>query len=315
MITIPDRLRSKALAVRQGSAQWLAELPDVCGRLSDEWSLDLGSSFAGCHVSLVVSANRGPRPLVLKVPMPSSVELGTLPAGARAAEADALEEWAGYGAVELVEHDPATGAMLIERCEPGASLDHLDNPEDADRVAAEMLQRLHRTGSRWAPFDRLADRALQLAHVLHARHERAGAPFDQWLLDTAADLLGQLSRSGSAEVLLHGDFHLDNILSAEREPWLAIDPLPMIGDPAYDAVQYLLFRMGDLADPAYEWNTVISRFCASLDLDPERVKAWTFARLVSDALAEYTQGITTLTELEARKGDLWSARLVHHLRE
>ncbi|WP_020580081.1 aminoglycoside phosphotransferase family protein [Actinopolymorpha alba] len=314
MITIPERLCQKALNVSQGSRQWLAGLPEVCRRLSDEWSLDLGSPFAGCHVSLVVTANRGPRRLVLKVPMPSTVELGTLPAGARAAEADALREWAGDGAVQLAEYDPATGAMLVERCEPGATLDHVDNPDDADRVAAEVLERLHRPGLPRPQFDRLADRAVRLAHALPARYEMAGAPFDQWLLDTAVDLLGQLSRSGPAEVLLHGDFHLENILSAEREPWLAIDPLPMVGDPAYDAVQYLLFRKGDLADPPTEWATAIAQFSARLDLDAERVKAWMFARLVSDALAAYTQGMT-MTELGAWQGDLWSARLVHHLRE
>ncbi|GAA5004691.1 aminoglycoside phosphotransferase family protein [Actinopolymorpha pittospori] len=314
MIAIPERLRSKALNVSQGSRQWLAELPEVCRRLSDEWSLDLGSSFDRCHVSLVVTANRGPRPLVLKVPMPTTVELGTLPAGARAAEADALQEWAGDGAVQLVEHDPETGAMLVERCEPGATLDLLDDPDDADRVAAGILDRLHRPCPPGPPFDRLTDRAVQLADALPARFEVAGAPFDQWLLDTAVDLLGWLSRSGPAEVLLHGDFHLDNILSSKREPWLAIDPLPMVGDPAYDAVQYLLFRKGDLADPRTEWARAIARFCARLDLDPERVKAWTFARLVSDALAAYTEGIP-LPDLEAHQGDLWSARLVHHLRE
>ncbi|MEQ7009037.1 aminoglycoside phosphotransferase family protein [Actinopolymorpha sp. B17G11] len=299
----------------QGSREWLADLPEVCRRLGDEWSLDLGSPFVGCHVSLVITASRGPRRLVLKVPMPSTVELGTLPAGARAAEADALREWAGDGAVELVEHDPATGAMLIERCVPGASLDHLDNHDDADRVAAEILGRLHRTGPHGPQFDRLADRAIQLAHALPARYEMAGAPFEQWLLDTAVELLGHLCQSGPSEVLLHGDFHLENILSAGREQWLAIDPLPMVGDRAYDAVQYLLFRMGDLADPTTEWTPAIAQFCARLDLDPERVKAWTFARLVSDALAEYAQGLTTLAELESRQGDLWSARLVHNLRE
>lgn len=314
MITIPERLRSKAFNVSQGSRQWLAELPEVCRRLSDEWSLSLGSPFAGCHVSLVLRANRGPRRLVLKVPMPSTVELGTLPAGARAAEADALQEWAGDGAVQLVEHDPATGAMLVERCEPGTTLDHFDNPDDADQVAAEILDRLHRPPPPRPQFERLADRAVRVAHALPARYEMAGAPFDQWLLDTAVDLLSQLSRSGPAEVLLHGDFHHENILSAKREPWLAIDPLPMVGDPAYDAVQYLLFRKGDLADPTTEWTTAIGQFCARLDLDRERVKAWSFARLVSDALTAYTQGIT-LTELEARQGDLWSARLVDHLRE
>ena len=312
MITIPDGLRSKASLFSQGR-RWLAELPAVCRRLSDEWSVDLGASFADCHVSLVVAASRGAQPLVLKVPMPSTVELGTLPGGARSSEAAALGQWAGDGSVHLVEHDPATGAMLIERCVPGASLDQLDEP-DGDGVAAELLHRLHQSRPPAGHFDRLADRAVRLAEILPTWYESTGAPFEQWLLDTSVELLAELSESGPAEVLLHGDFHHANILSAERQSWLAIDPLPMVGDPTYDAVQYLLFRKGDLADPVADWNGVIARFCARLGLDTERVKAWTFARLVSDGLAEYALGAPR-SALESWQGDLWSARLVHRLRD
>jgi streptomycin 6-kinase len=96
---------------------------------------------------------------------------------------------------------------------------------------------------------------------------------DLSLLGTATQLLGQLAEPGPTEVLLHGDFHHANILSAEREPWLAIDPLPMIGDPAYDCVQYLLFRMGDLADAGTQWGREIDQFCRRLDVEAERVKA------------------------------------------
>jgi len=312
VITIPDRLRSRASRV-SGGEQWLSQLPDVCRRLSDEWSLDLGIAFAACHVSLVVTADRAARPLVLKIPMPSSVELGTLAAGARSREADALREWAGEGAVELVEYDPATGAMLEERCRPGAGLSNLEDPSDADELAATLLHRLHVSPPPLRGFDRLADRAVRLAQDLARRVDEGAIRFDQRLLDTAIDLLGQLSQPGPAEVLLHGDFHHENILSAEREPWLAVDPLPMIGDPAYDSVQYLLFRKGDLADPDTAWADVIDRFCERMDVDAERVKAWMFARLVSDAVGASAEG-RTLAELDARNGDLWTARLVQRLR-
>jgi streptomycin 6-kinase len=135
-----------------------------------------------------------------------------------------------------------------------------------------------------------------------------------WLLDTAIDLLDDLAGSEPAQVLLHGDFHHRNILSAGREPWLPIDPLPMVGDPAYDAVQYLLFRMGDLADPQDTWDRVIGQFCSALGVDGERVRAWLFARLVSDAIATHAEDGATVASLEAGRGDLWAARLMHRLR-
>ena len=310
MIPVPERLRSKAANV-SGGREWMSELPDVIRRLSEEWSIDPGSPFPDCYVSLVVAATRAGRPLVLKIPMPSTIELGTLPAGARAREADALRVWAGNGAVQLVDFDAATGAMLEERCLPGATLADLD-PRDADDVAIDLLSRLHVSPSP-GTFERLSDRAVRLALDLPVRVDEARMRIDQELVETSIGLLAQLSGPGPAEVLLHGDFHHANILSAQREPWLAIDPLPMIGDPAYDCVQYLLFRMGDLADPNADWAKVIEQFCRRMDADPERVKAWLFARLVSDAVAACTQG-TTVAELEAPFGDLWAARLVNRLR-
>jgi streptomycin 6-kinase len=31
-------------------------------------------------------------------------------------------------------------------------------------------------------------------------------------------------------VLLHQDLHADNVLAAQREPWLTIDPKPLSGE-------------------------------------------------------------------------------------
>ena len=83
--------------------------------------------------------------------------------------------------------------------------------------------------------------------------------------------------------------------------------------PAYDAVQYLLLRQGDLANPRAEWRPVIDRFCSLLELDAERTKAWIFARLVSDAIAGLERGLL-VDEPNAHRGDLWTARLVNGLR-
>src|SRR5437879_4399931 len=49
----------------------------------------------------------------------------------------------------------------------------------------------------------------------------------------------ELPRTEPTELVLATDLHAGNVLRAERQPWLVIDPKPFVGDPAYDATQHL----------------------------------------------------------------------------
>ncbi len=51
-------------------------------------------------------------------------------------------------------------------------------------------------------------------------------------------LFRTLPGSAEREVMLCTDLHAGNVLAAEREPWLVIDPKPYVGDPAYDILQH-----------------------------------------------------------------------------
>ncbi len=46
--------------------------------------------------------------------------------------------------------------------------------------------------------------------------------------------------------LIHADLHYENVLAAEREPWLVIDPQPMSGDPHYELAPLLWNRWDEL---------------------------------------------------------------------
>ena len=78
--------------------------------------------------------------------------------------------------------------------------------------------------------DLLADEALWWIDYLPAEWERAGKPFERELLDAAIARLGELAGSQGEQVLLHQDLHGDNVLAAQREPWLVIDPKPLVGE-------------------------------------------------------------------------------------
>ena len=65
------------------------------------------------------------------------------------------------------------------------------------------------------------------------------------------ELFRSLPLTADRAELLLTDLHAGNVLAAEREPWLVIDPKPYVGDPAYDPLQHLLNCPGRLqADPA-----------------------------------------------------------------
>jgi streptomycin 6-kinase len=77
------------------------------------------------------------------------------------------------------------------------------------------------------------------------------------------------------------DLHAGNILAADREPWLVIDPKPYLGDPTYDAVQHLLnCHQRLITDPA----DLARRMADLAQLDPDRLVQWLLARCVQESL-------------------------------
>ncbi|MCG2718424.1 MAG: aminoglycoside phosphotransferase family protein, partial [Nanoarchaeota archaeon] len=55
-------------------------------------------------------------------------------------------------------------------------------------------------------------------------------PFPEYLVDAAEQILAEFIPSMGERVLLHGDLHHWNILSAKRQPWLALDPKGVTGE-------------------------------------------------------------------------------------
>jgi streptomycin 6-kinase len=101
------------------------------------------------------------------------------------------------------------------------------------------------------------------------------SPLDPGLARAGIALFRELSATPAPRVLLCTDLHAGNVLAAAREPWLVVDPKPHIGDPAYDPLQHMLNCEERLhADP----RSLARRMAGLLDLDPDRVLAWLFAR-------------------------------------
>jgi streptomycin 6-kinase len=88
-----------------------------------------------------------------------------------------------------------------------------------------------------------------------------------------------LAPSQGEQVLLHQDLHGDNVLAAEREPWLVIDAKPLVGEREFAVAP--IVRSDELgaarADVLYRFD----RLTSELGLDRERARRWTIGQTVA----------------------------------
>jgi streptomycin 6-kinase len=191
-------------------------------------------------------------------------------------EADALVRWDGDGAVRLLAHDPEEHALLIERCVPGTPLSEVGQDAALD-VFVGLLPRLWKPAG--PPFRPLADEAAWWLRHLEDTWKRAGKRFERRLLDAGIEALRDLPPTKGEPVLLHQDLHGDNVLSAEREPWLAIDPKPLAGEREFGIAPIVRsFELGhSKRDVLYRFD----RLTSELGLDRERARGWTIGQTIA----------------------------------
>jgi streptomycin 6-kinase len=242
-------------------AKWLARLPQQVAELASVWGLALEEPIDTPH-SLVVPAGE----VVLKVNAPSHVEADH--------EADALAWWEGRGAVRLVAREDHHRALLLERCRPGVRL--WDSGAEELSVVGELLPRLQQDTAAPHPFRLAADEARRWAEEVPARYRLAGRPFERSLLELAAELFRTADPAATA--LVNQDLHGGNVLAAEREPWLVIDPKPLVGERELDAVGLLRNAAWTGGAPAVRrWLDLLG----GIGLDRERARAWGVAHALA----------------------------------
>ena len=209
-------------------------------------------------------------------------------------EAVALRMWDGRGAVRLLAHDPRRHAMLLQRCEPGDQLAASAGPvEETLRAGCAVLRQLWQVAPPAAgAIEDLAVVTAEWADLVEERMVRIRPGYDPGLIAEGTRLLRELPSSAVCRVLLHGDFNPSNVLSCGAGLWAAIDPKPMIGDPAYDPWP-LLEQLDDpfaYADRVAVLRSRLDLMSGECSLDTQRITLWAVARLVETALWAADQG-------------------------
>ncbi len=226
---IPESF-TKITAQRFGDAgaAWVRELPGIADRCMEAWGLTdcvpiaaLSINFV-CMCRSVVHGNA-----VLKIQGPHTE---------RYTEIEALRLYDGRGCCRILELDMARAAMLLERVEPGTPLRaHPDRGVQLS-VGVEMMRRLPvsiQDGHRLPPYSAWLDNA-------EAEMRRASAPGSLLdLLESARAQYRMVDAAGEPHVLLHGDLHHDNILKADGDRWVAIDPQGVIGPAVMETGRFI----------------------------------------------------------------------------
>jgi len=280
---IPEDLAQAA--VTEGRDAWLAGLPSLVARIAAEWRIEVGAPFlpGGMTAWVAPARDDAGNDLALKVGWPH-------PEAAH--EADGLRAWDGSGAIRVHRASQLAEAavLLLERCRPGTLL--RDSPaQEHDLVIAGLLPRLWVRPPVGHGFRPLSDMCDYWATRYDERSPAERRCLEPGLARDGIRLLRELPRSGGGAVLLHTDLHAGNVLAAEREPWLAIDPKPYVGDPAYDVTQHIfngVFLEGADAE------ALAARMALLLGLDLNRILRWLFARAVE--ASPYWNGMAELAQ-------------------
>lgn len=266
MAYVTPEVRAR-LVVRFGPEvlAWCDGLPALVSELAARWDLDIVEAGGGgtSRVFRCVRRDNG-----------TSVWLKLTPDHRIASEeAEALRAWAGTrSVVSLLTQDLAAGALLLESVEPGVPMKQLAwrLPE-----AAALLRDLR--GPSLVQGQRsllrpLADRVDFLFDLTSRRLAAADANelFDSAVLDRARAAAMELANSGPVG-LVHGDLHPANVLSGPGLRMVAIDPRPALGDPDFDAVDWVLAGVVETT----ELKQRIEKLAALVPgQSPDRVLGW-----------------------------------------
>ncbi|MER7170253.1 aminoglycoside phosphotransferase family protein [Streptomyces mesophilus] len=266
MIGIPEEFAQSTVA-REGEqgAAWVARLPHIVDALLRDWGCAPDGAVMHGGVGVIVpvhSTDAGPAVLKVSFPHPGNVH-----------EPDAFAAWGGRGAVRLYARDDEQYAMLLERAHPSTLAQSAD-PDEMVVVAGRISRRLAVPAPAGLP--RQSERAGQWERRLLVDAEEFEGALPGRVVRAALATVRELG-SVQPEVLIHGDLHPRNILRAEREPWLAVDPKGYVGDPAWDGGTLLksmglVFIAAD--DPGKEVRRALELFADAAELEPERVRRW-----------------------------------------
>ncbi|MFS0557757.1 aminoglycoside phosphotransferase family protein [Brevibacillus sp. 179-C9.3 HS] len=277
MISLPNHFIKTIKGVHKEAGRlWLDSFHELIADCEARWFLKVLEPFPLSYNFVAPVVMQDGRNAVLKLGVPG-VEWQR--------ELAAIRNFAGQGMVQLLDADEKKGVMLLERIQPGETLDKLSSEDERIQCLAGVIKRMHtpisKTGMLAFTFPTIADWAVGLEEV--RPHFQGGTgPIPEQMLEQAERWYKKLLSTQKEQCLLHGDLHHENILRAERESWLAIDPKGSIGETEYEVIPFLLNHLPE-SGVEEVMKQRVNGLTKVLDLQKERVLAWAYCHSVLSA--------------------------------
>ncbi len=255
--------------------QWIEDLPNLIAEMSEKWSLAVDGPFPDLSYNFVapcVCADGTNAVLKISYNEKDSVILS---------EAKFLTLVDGKGAVKLLRFDKNYCALLLERLIPGENLIELAKTDDeqATANAIRVMKKIRRPPPKNVRFPTLENWVSSFLRAGKTNFDFAGVKKAQKIFHR---LIGS-----SEQNLLHGDLHHQNILSARRNSFLAIDPKGIVGDIGFEISVFLNNPRGWLlTNPDCRKITTqrrVEQFAEAFDIEPRDLREWAYAEAVLSA--------------------------------
>ena len=272
---LPKRFTRNALNLcGETGGQWLKDLPQIIAELSKIWSLIVERPLPNLSYSFVAPCHSKNGAAVLKIAPPlNNPEIYN--------EARFLQMANGKGAIKLLKTDENRRAILLERLSPGANLKKVCRADESESVAIaiKVMREILRVPPENSAFRRLDD-------WFDGFENAANTKFPDEFISKASGFYDELSSASKRKFLIHGDLHHENILSARREPFLAIDPKGIIGDIGYEIAVFLnnhLWWLASEPNLKEKLNDAVRQFSEAFEIEPRDLRKWAFAQIVLSA--------------------------------
>jgi streptomycin 6-kinase len=262
-------IRSLTHVLGERGRAWIDALPALIADCERDYGLTIGAPFELSYNYVAPATLADGTDAVLKL-SPHGDDFRH--------ELTATRAFDGHGMVRLLASDEPRGIALLERLRPGTMLVDLDDDAKQTEIAARIMLDLRRDPP---PNSGLPTTRDWFEAFARHRAEHGGAgPLPRDAFERGeATYRALLGSPAAPPVLLHGDLHHYNVLSAQRAPWLAIDPHGVIGEPAFEVGAWFGNPAG-LLQRAHPEEIIARRvevFAERLGYDRQRIIAWGLA--------------------------------------